>query len=55
MSALHQMVPMFFLIQFVVVLVALIVAMLLADSQFYLPARRSARHRMAQVFDYSRD
>jgi hypothetical protein len=31
MSALHQMVPVFFLIQFVVVLVALVSAMLLAD------------------------
>jgi hypothetical protein len=34
MSVLHQMVPMFFLIQFVVVLVALIAAMLLADPQY---------------------
>jgi hypothetical protein len=34
MSVLHQMVPMFFLVQFVVVLVALIAAMLLADPQY---------------------
>jgi hypothetical protein len=55
LSALHQMVPMFFLIQFVVVLVALVVAMLLADSQFSLPAKKSSRRRMAHVLDCSRD
>ena len=34
MSVLHQMVPMFFLIQFVVVLLALVVSMFFADSKF---------------------
>jgi hypothetical protein len=55
MSALHQMVPMFFLIQFVVVLVALVVAMLLADSQFSLPARKSSHRVTSHVIDGSRD
>jgi len=40
MSALHQMVPMFFLIQFVVVLIALAVAMLWADPQCLVPSRK---------------
>jgi hypothetical protein len=40
MSALHQMVPMFFLIQFVVVLVAMIAAMLWADPECSVPARK---------------
>jgi hypothetical protein len=40
MSALHQMVPTFFLIQFVVVLVALLVAMLSADPQCSIPGRK---------------
>jgi hypothetical protein len=55
MSALHQMVPMFFLIQFVVVLVALVVAMLLADLQFSLPARKSSHRVTSHVIDGSRD
>jgi nitrogen fixation/metabolism regulation signal transduction histidine kinase len=55
MSVLHQMVPMFFLIQFVVVLVALVVAMLFADSQFSLPARKSCRRATSHVFDGSRN
>ena len=48
MSALHQMVPMFFVIQFVVVLVALVASMLLAEPQFSLPARRSFRRAIAR-------
>jgi hypothetical protein len=43
MSALHQMVPMFFLIQFVVVLVALIAATRMGDPQLSIPARKSPR------------
>ena len=54
MSVLHQMVPMFFLIQFVVVLMALVVAMLFADSQFSLPARRSRHSATSRVFDGSK-
>ena len=42
MSALHQIVPMFFLIQFVVVLIALTVAMLWADPQRLVPARKDS-------------
>ena len=55
MSALHEMVPMFFLIQFAVVLLALVVAMLFSDSQFSLPARKSRRHATSHVFDGSRN
>jgi uncharacterized membrane protein len=55
MSALHEMVPMFLLIQFVVVLVALVVAMLFADSQFSLPAKRSRHRATSRVFDGSRN
>ena len=55
MSALHQMVPVFFLIQFVVVLAALVSVMLLADSQFSLPARKSCRREIAQFMKGSRD
>ena len=40
MSVLHQMVPLFFLIQFVVVLIALTLAMLWADPQCSVPARK---------------
>jgi hypothetical protein len=40
MSALHQVVPMFMLIQFVVVLAALVVAMVFADPQLSLPTRK---------------
>jgi len=43
MSALHQMVPMFFMIQFVVVLVALVASMLFAGPEFSLPAGKSPR------------
>jgi len=41
MNALHQMVPMFFLIQFFVVLIALTVAMLWADPQCSVPPRKN--------------
>ena len=55
MSVLHQMVPMFFLIQFVVVLLALVVSMFFADSQVSLPARKSRRRATPHVYDGSRD
>ena len=42
MTILHQMVPMFFLIQFVVVLVGLAAAMLWVDPQFVLPACKTS-------------
>jgi hypothetical protein len=48
MSALHQVVPMFLLIQFVVVLVAIVAAMLLADPQYSLPAQRASRRPVAR-------
>jgi hypothetical protein len=48
MSVLHQMVPIFFVIQFVVVLVAMVAAMLLADPQYSLPAGKSSRCVMAR-------
>jgi hypothetical protein len=54
MSALHQMVPMFFLIQFVVVLVALIAATRMADPQLSLPSRKSSRRAMARPITGSR-
>jgi hypothetical protein len=55
MIAPHQVVPMFFLIQFIVVLVALVAAMLMADSQFSLPPRKSSRRAIAQFMNGSRD
>lgn len=48
MNALHQMVPMFVLIQFVVVLVALVVAMVFADPQLSLPTRKAPQRVMAR-------
>ena len=48
MSALHLMVPMFFAIQFVVVLVAMVSAMMLADPQVSLPARKPSRSDLAR-------
>ena len=54
MSTLHQMVPMFLLVQFVVVLVALTAAMLMADPQFSLPTRKSSR-RVARFITSSHD
>ena len=54
MNALHQIVPMFLLIQFVVVLVALVSAMLLAEPQYLLPTRRSSRHLPSQFAITSR-
>jgi hypothetical protein len=48
MSTLHQMVPMFFLVQFVVVLAALVAAMVFADPQFSLPATKSSRRATAR-------
>lgn len=55
MSVIHQMVPMFFLIQFAVVLVTLIAAMLWADPQFSLPARKSSRRAPTQLMTVSHD
>jgi hypothetical protein len=49
MSALHQVVPMFLLIQFVVVLVALVSAMVLADRQYSIPARKSSRNAVTKL------
>jgi hypothetical protein len=43
MSALHSVVPMFMLIQFLVVLIALVSAMLFADPQAALLACKSSR------------
>jgi hypothetical protein len=43
MSALHQLVPVFMLVQFMVVLVALIAAARLADPQLSLSTRKSFR------------
>jgi hypothetical protein len=48
MSVLHQMVPILFVIQFVLVLLALVSAMLFADPQVSLPARKSSRRDMAR-------
>jgi len=49
MSALHLLVPIFFLIQFVLVLLALVSAMLLADPQIalsvYQPSHRDRGRR----------
>ena len=43
MSALQQLVPMFFVLQFIVVLVALAAAMIFADPELSLAARRPPR------------
>jgi len=43
MSTLHQIALMFFLIQFIVVLVALVAATRLADPQLSIPTRRPSR------------
>jgi hypothetical protein len=48
MSALHLMVPMFFAIQFVLVLVAMVATMMFADPQVYLPARKPSRRDLAR-------
>ncbi|HMD85188.1 MAG TPA: hypothetical protein VKO18_10880 [Terriglobia bacterium] len=54
MSALHQIIPIFLLIQFVVVLVALIAATRMADPQLSLPTRKSSRRVMARPMPGSR-
>jgi len=54
MRALHLMVPMFFAIQFVVVLAALVAAMVFADPQVPLPARKPSRRDMARPKTRSR-
>jgi hypothetical protein len=43
MSALHHLVPIFMMIQFIVVLIALIAATRMADPQLSLPTRKSSR------------
>jgi len=48
LSALHQIVPIFLLVQFIVVLVALIAATRMADPQLSLPTRKSSRRVMAR-------
>jgi hypothetical protein len=48
MGTLHQVVLMFFLIQFLVVLVALIAATRLADPQCSFPTRKSSRRVMTR-------
>lgn len=48
MSALHQMIPILFVIQFVLVLLALVAAMLFAEPQALLPVRKSPRRVMAR-------
>jgi hypothetical protein len=54
MSTLHQIALVFFLIQFVVVLVALIAATRLADPQLSLPTRKFSRRDMARPITGSR-
>jgi len=54
MSTLHQMALMFFLIQFVVVLVALIAATRVADPQLSLPTKKFSRRVMARPATGSR-
>jgi hypothetical protein len=54
MIALHHIVPMFMLFQFVVVLVALIAATRLADPQLSLPSRKSSRRVMTRPVPGSR-
>ena len=43
MSALQQLVPVFFVFQFIIVLVGLVVAMVFADPQVAVPSMRSSR------------
>ncbi len=43
MSALHLIIPIFLAIQFVLVLVAMVSAMLFADPQVAVPARNACR------------
>jgi hypothetical protein len=54
MSVLHHMVPILMFIQFIVVLVAVVAAMLLADPQCSLPARKSSRPPLRQFVSASR-
>ena len=44
MSTLHLMVPAFFTIQFSLVLLAMVSALLFADPQAAIPTRRRLRH-----------
>jgi hypothetical protein len=55
MSTLNQMAPMFFLIQFLVVLLALVAATRLADPQFSLRTRKSSRRAMTLPMTGSHD
>ena len=54
MSFLHHIVPMFFLIQFLVVMVALVSAMLLAAPQLALFVRDPSRRAAARPRSRSR-
>jgi hypothetical protein len=54
MSVLHQMGPIFLLIQFVVVLVALVSALLMTDPHVPLLSRRSSRRAMVRPIITSR-
>lgn len=49
MHALHSVVPMFMLIQFFVVLAALVSAMLFADPQATLPAQQASRRERVRA------
>ena len=46
MSALQQLVPVFMVIQFIVVLVGLVAAMVFADPEVSLPTRKPSRRAM---------
>jgi hypothetical protein len=54
MSTLNQMAPMFLLVQFLVVLLALVAATRLADPQFSLRTRKSSRRAMTLPMTGSR-
>jgi hypothetical protein len=54
MNALHLLVPMFLAIQFVLVLVALVSAMLFADPQVPFPVRKSSGRDLARPIKTSR-
>ena len=47
MSTLQQMVPLFLMIEFVLVLVAMVCAMLFADPELSIPTGKTSRRFMA--------
>jgi len=53
MSAVHQLVPMIILVQFAVVLMAIVTAMLMADPNCSIPTRKSSRRAICRVIDGS--